>query len=180
MRMLWRSVAGFIGMSMFLGLLGAPAAAENKSVNLDGFAEVPSVITDGTGRLRIRIDGKGTEIQIQYTLSYEDIDPAIHGTIRFAHIHIGATHTNGGVVVFLCTNEAPPPNVPVPPLCPPSPGTVSGTLTAADVIAVPAQGIGPGDLEGVIEGIRKGVAYGNVHTIVSPGGVIRGQFHGRH
>jgi hypothetical protein len=36
------------------------------------------------------------------------------------------------------------------------------------------------DLAGVIEAIRTGVAYVNVHTTVSPGGLIRGQFVGKH
>jgi hypothetical protein len=179
MRMLWRSVVGFIGMSMVLGLLGGPAAAENRSIGLNGFDEVPVVITDATGRFHYRIDGK--ETQIEYTLSYDDLDQSAHGTVRFGHIHIGSRHTTGQIVVFLCTNEAPPANVPVPPPCPQPPGgSVSGILTAANVIPRLDQGIGLMDLAGVIEAIRTGVAYVNVHTTVSPSGIIRGQFVGKH
>ena len=55
-----------------------------------------------------------------------------------------------------------------------------GTLDASNVIARPAQGVGTGDLAAVIEAIRKGVAYGNVHTTVSPMGEIRANFLGKH
>jgi len=179
MRIVWRSVVALTGIGMCLALLSDPAAAENRSIGISGFNEVPAVITDAAGRFQYRIDGKAT--QIEYTLNYNDIDQGDHGTVRFAHIHVGATHTNGGIVVFLCTNEAPPANVPVPPPCPQPPGgSVSGTLTAANVIPVLSQGIQAMDFEGVIEAIRTGVAYVNVHTIVSPGGLIRGQFVGKH
>ena len=143
MRMIWRSVVALTAIGMSLALLSGPAAAENRSIGLNGFDEVPVVITDATGRFHYRIDGQ--ETKIEYTLSYEDIDQGDLNNVRFGHIHLGQQHTAGAIVVFLCTNEAPPANVPVPPPCPPPPGgTVSGTLTAADVMPLLAQGIGAG------------------------------------
>jgi CHRD domain len=59
-------------------------------------------------------------------------------------------------------------------MCPPS-GTITGTITEADVIAVPAQGVMVGDLPGIIRAIRNGAAYVNVHTTSFPTGEIRGQ-----
>jgi hypothetical protein len=57
---------------------------------------------------------------------------------------------------------------------------VSGTLTANDVIPFPAQGVEDQDIAAVIQALREGVAYANVHSTVSPMGVIRGQFFGKH
>jgi hypothetical protein len=46
------------------------------------------------------------------------------------------------------------------------PGSATQQLTAGEATAI----------EEVIAAIRAGVAYGNVHTTISPGGEIRGQF----
>jgi hypothetical protein len=54
---------------------------------------------------------------------------------------------------------------------------VSGTATAANVIAVPAQGVAGRDFATVLDAIRSGVAYANIHTSAHPGGEIRGQLH---
>lgn len=91
-----------------------------------------------------------------------------------AHIHFGAGKTNGGVIVFLCGGQMP--------ACPAS-GTVTGVITAGDVSVLPAsngdsvipQGIPPGDFAGLLEAIRSGDAYVNVHTANFPNGEIRGQ-----
>ena len=66
--------------------------------------------------------------------------------------------------------------MPVPPVCPLTSGTVSGTLTAANVIAVAGQGIdaGAAGLAEMIKALRNGAAYANVHTTLRPGGEIRG------
>ena len=92
-----------------------------------------------------------------------------------AHIHFGASKTNGGVMVFLCGGLKPAP-------CPAS-GTVTGTITAADVSPLPAtnkdsvipQGIRPQDFAGMLQAIRSGNAYINLHTVNFPSGEIRGQ-----
>ncbi|PYO44319.1 MAG: hypothetical protein DMD33_03270 [Gemmatimonadetes bacterium] len=85
------------------------------------------------------------------------------------------------MVLFLCTNLSPPSGPPTPPPCPTFSGTVTGTLTAANVIAVPGQGIdsGAAGFAEMLEAIRVGAAYANVHTTSHPGGEIRGRLDGR-
>jgi hypothetical protein len=82
-------------------------------------------------------------------------------------------------MVFLCTNGTPPAGVPVPPPCPQGSGTVSGELTAADVLAPTvsgvAQGVAAGEFNEFIAALRAEAAYGNLHTTAFPGGEIRGQ-----
>jgi len=87
---------------------------------------------------------------------------------------------NGSIVIWLCqttTTPAPPAVAGLTPFCPQS-GSVSGTITAANVIAAAttSQLITAGELDEVIAAIRAGVAYANVHaTPLNPGGEIRGQ-----
>jgi hypothetical protein len=92
-----------------------------------------------------------------------------------SHIHFGRPAISGGIVLFLCTNLTPPDGVPTPQACPDAPATITGTLTAADVIPLPDQGIDPGaaGFAEMIEAIRVVAAYANVHTTVHPGGEIR-------
>ena len=55
-------------------------------------------------------------------------------------------------------------------------GTVTGTLTEADVIALTGNGIaGPADFAEVVALIRAGLTYVNVHTATIPAGEIRSQ-----
>ncbi len=46
---------------------------------------------------------------------------------------------------------------------------------AADVIGPGAQGVTAGQFEKVLDAIRAGAAYANVHTTTYPSGEIRGQ-----
>src|SRR5262249_59879635 len=90
-----------------------------------------------------------------------------------------------GIMVFLCGPAAgaqggPPAGTPNPPACPDTnTGTVTGSLTAANVIGPNAQGITPGtDFAKVVQALREGAAYVNVHSARSPRGEIRGQVRG--
>ena len=62
-----------------------------------------------------------------------------------------------------------------PPACPARSGTVTGTLTAADVVGPTAQGIAAGEFEEVLEALRSEAGYANVHSTKFAGGEIRGQ-----
>jgi hypothetical protein len=165
---------------MFLAMAVAPAAAngpnpaflpEGFSAFLIGYEEVPPVFTRGSGTLQIQISPDRTSIS--YTLSYSGLSSAV----TQAHIHFGERPTNGGIVVFLCDNTGKAPSG--VPACPNS-GTVTGTVTAADVNTpndpepVTAQGIAAGDFAGLLGAIEHDSAYGNVHTSNFPAGEIRG------
>jgi hypothetical protein len=144
---------------------------------LTGFEEVPVVSTVAEGQFKARISNDQT--QITYELSYEDLE----SDVQQAHIHLGQKGVNGGITVFLCTNLG---NGPAgTQLCPPSPATITGTITAADVSPnIPAtqaarnQGLNTGELDELIRAIRAGKTYVNVHTTDRPGGEIRSQIEG--
>ncbi len=141
------------------------------NTNLSGYQETPSTINSAaSGDFKLRISRD--ETSINYELSYKDLPSAI----TQAHIHFGRPALSGGVVLFLCTTLTPPAGVPTPPTCPASPATVSGTLTAADVIASTGQSIdaGAAGFAQIVKAIRSGAAYANVHTVGHPGGEIRG------
>ena len=55
-----------------------------------------------------------------------------------AHIHFGQEGVNGGVAAFLCGDGKP--------ACPQGSGTVTGTIVAADVKAIAAQGLEANDI----------------------------------
>lgn len=129
--------------------------------NLTGFQETPALNTNGHGRLRLSM----TSSEITFQLEYADLS----GPPLVAHIHVGQRSVAGGVSVFFCGGGGKPD-------CPASPsGTVSGTITAANVIGPAAQGYDAGDLAAVERAIRAGVTYANMHTTKFPGGEIRGQ-----
>ena len=154
--------------------VAAPAFADNFSfpTTLSGYNETPSTLNSpAAGQFLAKVSKD--ESSISYTLTYSGF---ANTTVTQAHIHFGRPALQGGIVLFLCTNLTPPAGVPVPPPCPLTGGTVTGTLTAANLIAVSAQGIdsdGAGFAE-VIKALRNGAAYANVHTTVHPGGEIRG------
>lgn len=130
---------------------------------LTGFEEVPVISTNGSGAFFARIFAG--ENAIEFVLLYEDLEG---GSVTQAHIHMGQVGVNGAIVIHFCGSGGKPP-------CPPSPGSVVGIVTGADVVAVPAQGVAAGNLAEVIRAIRAGKAYANVHTTTFPAGEVRGQ-----
>jgi multidrug efflux pump subunit AcrB len=170
-------VALLTGAAVLLSMLGSQALARGDKdrslkADLEGFQEVTVVSTTGSGELRIRVNHDQTAFD--YKLTYEDLE----GAVTQSHIHLAQKNVNGGIVIWLCqTAAAPAPKtIPAPPTCPgPSSGEVTGTVDASNVSAVTTQGIAAGDFAEVLDAIREGVAYANVHTVTSPGGEIRGQ-----
>jgi hypothetical protein len=55
---------------------------------------------------------------------------------------------------------------------------MTGTVSPADILAIPAQNFAAGDFNAVVAAIRAGVAYANMHTAAFPMGEIRGQLEG--
>ena len=151
--------------------LMAQAGPFKGHADLSGFQENPTLSSSATGTADVEISKDGNSVS--YTLSYSGF-----GTnIRFAHIHLGRPAINGSVMVFLCTNETAPAGVPTPPACPQNGGTVSGTLTASDVLATtnPQQGVAAGEFDEFVRALRAEAGYANVHSVTFPAGEIRGQ-----
>ena len=164
--------------------LAAPAAFADRDgdkirARLTGYEEVPSVSTTGKGEFEATISRD--EGLIEYELSFS----GLVGTVQQSHIHFAQKGVNGSIVVWLCqtaTTPAPAAVAGITPFCPQS-GTVTGQITAANVIAAgtTSQMIVAGELAEVIAAIRAHRAYVNVHaTPLNPGGEIRGQIGGNH
>jgi hypothetical protein len=159
-----------------LGVGGVTAAVASGGeraqfgTDLVGYQEVPAISSPGGGTFHAAISR--SEDQVAWQLTYG----STRGTVTQAHIHFGQTSVAGGIVVFLCSNLG---NGPVGTQPCPASGTVSGTFGPADVVGLASsQGIGPGEFAEVVQAIRAGVAYANVHTDLHPGGEIRGQLDG--
>jgi CHRD domain len=132
---------------------------------LSGYSEVPANSTTGVGKFKARLNGNTIEYKLKYS--------GLEAPVKFAHIHFGQRDVNGGVAAFLCGGGGKP-------ACPPSPGEVTGTIAASDVIGPADQGIAPGEFNELVNAIKAGVTYANVHTDKFPNGEIRGQIGGGH
>jgi hypothetical protein len=152
-----------VGILVLVGLSGA-ARAELVTAGLSSLQEVPSNITGGKGVFLGNITAG--DASIDYNLLYFALEG---GAVTAAHIHVGQEGANGAISAFLCGGGGKP-------ACP-APGTlVTGTITAADVGASGAgQGVGAGELGNLLQAIRAGKAYVNVHTTSFPAGEVRGQ-----
>jgi hypothetical protein len=136
-----------------------PAVAGSDRVfhaRLRGANEVPAVDSDGVGHAIVSI--AQDEESVEYLLQVARLEGIVQ-----AHIHLGTEGVNGPVVAFL--------------FGPVLEGTdvrgkiATGTITAADLVG-PLAGQ---PLSALIEAIRSGDAYVNVHTLAHPMGEIRGQ-----
>ena len=151
--------------------------AEHIKATLSGYQEVPSVSTPASGTFDAKI--ANDDESISYELTFHDLE----GDVRQAHIHIGYPQNSGGIVLWLCDSAANPSPSATTPECTENSNTgdlrnghVTGTLTAADVQAQTANGIaGPAEWSEVLDLIRAGRTYANVHSVKFTGGEIRSQ-----
>lgn len=175
------NVLPILAAPLVLFALGAVASDHGKRsdrlvAKLKPTEEVPALSSPADGWFKVWINEANQTIS--YELSYEDLE----GAPLQAHIHIGQRGANGGISVFLCGNApaVPPETFPQPPACPPSPATVSGELTPANIVGPAGQGIeassqGQNEFGELIRMVRRGLTYANVHSTRFPAGEIRGQ-----
>lgn len=170
-----RAVLASVGPALVL-ISAASVAGDNGhrdrfAAKLRGIEEVPSLSSTASGRFKATIDDENQTITFE--LSYSDLEAAP----TQAHIHVGQRAVNGGVSVFLC-GPAPAASQ----TCPVAPATITGVLTPANIIGPVGQGLDPATdaangFNELVQLLRKGVTYVNVHTTRFPGGEIRGQVH---
>jgi CHRD domain-containing protein len=136
------------------------------TAKLNGYNETPSVNSKGRGTFRATVNSNNT---ISFRLEYSNLsqNPLV------AHVHFSQKHVAGSVSYFLCGGPKP--------ACPAATsGTVTGTVTAADIVGPAGQGIQAGDFASVVAAMRAGATYANMHTTNFPNGEIRGQLKGGH
>jgi hypothetical protein len=154
-----RRITVLVTAFALVAFTAAPAMAERErsrmlTAELSGENEVPAVESEGHGIATFSLSRDG----IRYKLAVENIDE-----VTQAHIHLGEAGENGPVVAFLF-------------------GFVDGGVTTDGVLARGT--ITEGDLVGplagmplsaLVDALRSGGAYVNVHTVDHPAGEIRGQ-----
>jgi len=158
------------------------AYAEEFVARLNGVQEIGALTgptgairSEGTGTLHLDLDRQARTAQ--WTLTYSDVGTTapLTGTVTQAHIHFGKRHVAGGVMVFFCANVATAPAGTQP--CPVNSGTVTGTFTSVNVLAIAGQNVKAGDFDALVDALTSNTAYANIHTTALPAGEIRGQTH---
>jgi CHRD domain-containing protein len=150
--------------ALVASMLAAPAAysqTQRFSASLIGFNEVPPNNTEGEADFGMTILPGGITFSLDFS--------GLSSPLAVAHLHFGRPDVNGGVMIFLCGGGGQPD-------CPATTsGTITGTITAANVVGPVSQGVNPGDLATALAIVRDGQSYANMHTANFGSGEIRGQ-----
>jgi hypothetical protein len=152
-----------IGMAVAVAVLlaASPAlAAQTFQAMLDGHAQVPKVETKATGEATFTVADDGKEIT--YAVTVHDLDD-----VTMAHIHVGKSGKNGPVAVWLYPATGKPKLIK---------GVTNGELVKGTITAENLKGPEQGkQLSALVQAMKSGDAYVNVHTSEHKAGEIRGQ-----
>jgi hypothetical protein len=161
-------LAGAILAAAVISIPVTYANADDFHADLVGFNEAPlSIFSQGQGTLALSLDQKLQ--QATYTLTFSNLS----APVTQSHIHLGEEHQAGGIFVFFCTNLG---NGPAgTQACPAGGGTVTGTITPANLLEIMPQGFPADNFPAFVTAITSGATYANVHTTNFPAGEIRGQ-----
>ena len=154
-----KQIASILAIAALIGY-AMPAHADNGDFEavLTGDEEVPPVVTDTTGEAEFEVNFAETEIE--FDLEIEDA-VGILGAAG-AHLHCAPAGSNGPVVVTLAGVV---------------PGGIDGeveivgTLTVANIVSDSCGST----IAGLVQSMRDGDVYVNVHSLDFPAGEIRGQ-----
>jgi len=140
---------------------GAPEharAAHNFGAPLSGGEEVPPRDTRALGNATFKLSADGTELS--FRLIVANIE-----NVTQAHIHCAPAGANGPVVVWLYPASPPAQLIP---------GRTNGILSEGTITGVTNNACGM-TLTELVERMRVGDTYVNVHTSQFPPGEVRGQ-----
>ncbi|RBI60790.1 hypothetical protein DMJ13_17790 [halophilic archaeon] len=135
---------------------------------LSGAQEVPPVETSGQGAAVFKLSDHGDGPHIHYALLVATIK-----NVTQAHIHLGQKGENGPIVAFLFgkKNKEGEFSSALEQGVTENGVLATGTITAEDLVG-PLAGK---SLSNLVEAMRAGSTYVNVHTEQNPPGEIRGQ-----
>ena len=171
---MYRTMMGLILFSVVAATAIASPRTEQFHAVFSGFnetgalnAESGAILSPGHATLELRLDRVNQTLS--FVLTYADLS----APVTQSHIHFGKKHMAGGVMVFFCSNLTSAPAGTQP--CPASGGTVTGTLSAANVLALAGQNVTAGDFQALEGALESDTAYANIHTTAFPAGEIRGE-----
>jgi hypothetical protein len=146
----------FVLLSTMLAVSAGFAAETSFKAKLTGSDEVPSVKTKAKGEVTFKLSKDGKELS--YKLQVKNIENP-----TAAHIHLGKKGKSGPPLANLFTG-------------PKKEGIFSGDLSVGTIMAENLSGELMGkSLADLVQLIKSGDAYVNVHTDANPNGEIRGQ-----
>jgi hypothetical protein len=169
MKKIYYVITAVLAILALTSIAATPALNRNFVAPLSGDQEVPARDTHATGNAVFHIRAGGSELD--YKLIVANIE-----NVFAAHIHCGAAGVNGPVGVTLFSGS-------------PGSGRVNGIIARGTITAPnPGNGCGWADMDDVLDAMRSGDTYVNVHTNDGmggpdtgpgdfPGGEIRGQIH---
>jgi hypothetical protein len=155
-------VVSIVFLALAAACGGSSTPSNQYSASLSYTNEIPPTSSTGTGTATYTVNGT----TVDYTITYQNLT----GKPTNAHIHVGASTVTGGTVVVPFSNT----------LFPATPsGSWSGSFTASDIKAGTngSTTIAAGSLDDLINALKAGNTYTNVHTAANPNGEIRGQNH---
>jgi hypothetical protein len=159
--------AGSLGLVAALALAsaGCNSATEGKEffqADLSGANEVPARDTAATGVCGFVVTGN----RVDFSITTTGLSSGVVG----AHIHLAPTGANGPVRVPFINPNLAGTNTVTPFPAPDEGILMENSFTASDVT-------GGLTLDDILNAMRNGDAYCNIHTSNFPGGEIRGQIH---
>src|SRR5690348_14065239 len=126
------AIAGVLALAFTTA--SADEGTTSFSTSMTGFQETPPILSNGSGTFHATVNGD--------SLTYTESFAGLTSNVTQSHIHFAERSVAGSFFVFLCTNLGDGPAG--TPACPAAGGTVTGTVTAANVLGVPGQNISAG------------------------------------
>lgn len=170
-------VAVVVGFVLYAGSAAAgERPARDFDVRLSGAQEVPAVTTAAAGKAEVEFARALDSVEVEIVIM-----PKPATAVTMAHLHCAAAGVNGAIVLNLL---APPgsPAVPVQDL-----GAlllIDGSYVGSNITPNPtASATCPvviNNIASLLQAIRQGVIYLNVHTTANPNGELRGQVLGKY
>jgi hypothetical protein len=149
-----------LAIALLLGGLAMPGVSRAdfiSTANLDGAAQVPPNASQASGSAIVLYNASNNTLT--YFLAYENLSAPPND----AEIGLASPGSSGPSLFVLQPASAVPTTV----------GVFTGTLTAADLLQVPAAGINT--FADAVQAILTGKTYVNITDSVYPNGEIRGQ-----
>jgi CHRD domain len=126
-------------------------------------APTGGVVTETTAKVELQFDAGLTQVEFR-------LDVSKGAGVTQAHLHCARAGVNGPIFVFLFPLTPAGVNVN---------GTLAkGTFTNADIMSTSgnaACGTTINNIASLLEAIREGRVYANVHTLANPAGEVRAQ-----